>query len=306
MIIVYNTDSWAMKVLILSGKDKIRTAERIAGICAAVGAMPSIYGDTGNCKKGLYSCLENSDLILIVWNDESMQKHDITFSTGYCVGKGKSFVLYSENIQTVPLCNGKAVLLSKREELKAFLIEEVNKKTRQKKIEHAKSRILEMGFNIDIRDLIEVVSEGETRIVEQFLKAGFSVDSCDSSGVSLLNIAVRKGHVQVASLLIDNGANINAVSGDRCNTPVMDAAAEGNSEILAKLINAGAVLDLKSKSGQTALVLAVGRQAEDTALALIETGADIDIKDDLGMTAQRYAELFKLKRVLLLMDKDNR
>ncbi len=35
-------------------------------------------------------------------------------------------------------------------------------------------------------------------------------------------------------------------------------------------------------------------------------GFNIDIKDNPGMTAQKYAELFKLKRVLLLMDKDNR
>ena len=86
----------------------------------------------------------------------------------------------------------------------------------------------------------------------------------------------------------------------------MDAAAEGNTEILTRLIADGARLNVKSKSGQTALILAVGRQAEDTALTLIESGADIDIKDDLGMSAKKYAELFKLERVLSLMDKGNK
>ena len=66
---------------------------------------------------------------------------------------------------------------------------------------------------------------------------------------------------------------------------------------------AGAKLDVRSKSGQTALILAVGRQTEDIALVLIESGADIHIKDDLGMTAKKYAELFKLQHVLSFIDK---
>ena len=298
-----NADGCPMKVLILSSPEKMKTAEKIKVLCSSLGSDPLIYGDNTDCERGLFSCLDKNDLILIIWDDELLQKHEIAFSTGYCVGRRKPFILYRENKQGIPLCNGKAVVLLKEEELRAFIAEEVKKNKRQKNIKVAKSRILKMGLEIGIRDLIEAVSEGETIAVEQFLKAGFSSDSCDKNGVFLLNIAVRKGHINIASLLIDNGANINRVSGDRGNTPIMDAAAEGHIEILAKLINFGAELNLKSKSGQTALVLAVGSKDEDAALILIECGADIDIKDDLGMTVKKYAELFGLKRVLSLMDK---
>lgn len=246
-----------MKVLILSSYDEIRTAESIAAVCTSFWTEPAIYGDSGSCNGGLYSCLESNDLVLIIWDDEMIQKHEITFSTGYCVGKDKPFVLYKDNKQVPPLCNGKAIIFLKRADLKAFILEEVKKDKKQKRKEVAKSRILEMGFEIDIRDFVEVVSEGETMV------------------------AVRKGHVQIATLLIDNGADINTVSGDRGNTPVMDAAAEIHFEILTRLVNAGAMLDIKSKSGQTALVLAVGRQDEDAAL-------------------------FKLDRVLSLLGKDNK
>ena len=126
------------------------------------------------------------------------------------------------------------------------------------------------------------------------------------NGVSLLNIAIRNGHIKIASILLELGANVNSISGDRGNTPLMDAAAEANIEIMRKLIKAGADLNLKSKSGQTALVLSVGRQAEEAAVLLIKAGADINIKDDLGMSARKYAELFKLNQILLLMDEDNK
>ena len=293
-----------MKVLILFSPDEIRTAERVAAVCRACGSEPFSFGDNGSCKSGLYSCLKSNDLILIIWDDESIQKHEITFSAGYCVGKDKPFVLYRKDKQAPPLCNGKAIVVSKEEELKVYITSEVKKNKRLRKIEAAKSSIAKMGFDFCIRDLVEVISKGEIIAVEQFLIAGFSSDICDKNGVSLLNIAIRKGQAKIASILMDNGADINKVSRDRGNTPVMDAAAKGNAEILTRLIAAGANLDIKSKSGQTALVLAVGRQAEDTALALIDSGADIDIEDDLGMTAKKYAELFKLERVLLsLMDK---
>ena len=292
-----------MKILIFSSPEKMKTAEKIKVLCRSFGSDPLIYGDNTDCESGLFSCLDKNDIILIIWDDGLLQKHEIAFSTGYCVGRGKPFVLYRENKQAIPWCNGKAVVISKEEELRVFIIGEVEKNKRQRIIEAAKSRILEMGLEFNFRDFVEVVSNGKIMAVEQFVKAGFPTNSCDKNGVFLLNIAVRNGHLKTTSILINNGADINSISGDRGNTPVMDAAAEGYTEILNKLIDSGAELDFESKSGQTALVLAVGRQAEDAALALIESGADADIEDDLGMSARKYAELFKLERVLSLMDK---
>lgn len=291
-----------MKVLIIFSPDEIETAESVSAMCTASGAEYFTYRRNGSCKNGLYTCLESNDLVLIIWNDKLLKKHEIAFSTGYCVGKGKTFILYRDSDHVPPQCNGMAVIISKKEDLKKFIIQAVEKNTKSREIEAAKSSIAEMGLEFNIRDLVEVISEGEILAVEKYIVAGFSSDSCDKNGVSLLNIAVRRGHVKIASILIDNGADINIVSGDRGNTPVMDAAAVGNAEILTRLIDAGAKLDIRSKSGQTALVLAVGCQAEDTAVILIESGSDINIEDDLGMTAKKYAGLFKLERVLSLMD----
>ena len=201
-----------MKVLILSSPDEIKTAKRVATVCIASGAEPFSYGDNGSCRSGLYSCLESNDLILIIWDDESIQKHEITFSTGYCVGKGKPFVLYRENKKAPPLCNGKAIVVSKKEVLKVFITGEVKKNKKQRSIEAAKSKILEMELEFSIRDFVEVVSTGEILAVAQFVKAGFSTNNCDKNRVSLLNIAVRNGHLKTASILIDNGADINSVT----------------------------------------------------------------------------------------------
>jgi len=292
-----------MKVLIFSSIKNVQKAEQIKALCSKLGSKPSIYSKNILSESGLASSLDQNDIIIIIWDSESINSPEILFSTGYYVGLKKTFVIFGNKKENIPHCNGKAVFISSQDNLSKYISEEIVRINNLKSEEDAKIKIRDMGFELSNRDLFEIVSEGGNLALEQFLNAGFSSNSCDKAGVSLLNIAIRKGHVNIASILLDKGANINSISGDRGNTPIMDAAAESHIEILMKLIKAGADLDLKSKSGQTALVLSVGRQAEDSAIALIESGADITIKDDLGMSARKYAELFKLEKVLMAMNK---
>ncbi|MEA1911876.1 MAG: ankyrin repeat domain-containing protein [Spirochaetota bacterium] len=295
-----------MKVLILTSSEKTKKAEEIKVLCHKMGVDSLIYGRNNNSKTGLSSHLDKNDLIIVIWDKNSIHNPAVIFSTGYCIGINRLFIIFGNGKADIPHCNGKAVLISNKEELKIYITAEIIKIKNEKNIEDAKANILEMGFELIIRDLVDVVSEGEILVFEQFLKAGFLPDSLDKNGVSLLNIAIRKGHAKIATILLEQGADVNSISGDRGNTPLMDAAAEVNIEIMKKLIKAGADLDLKSKSGQTALVLSVGRQAEESAVLLIKSGADISIKDDLGMSARKYAELFKLNTILLLMDEKDK
>jgi len=295
-----------MKVLILTSSEKIKKAEEIKVLCHKLGSESSIYGGNSNLETGLSSLLDKNDLILIIWDNNSIHNSEIIFSTGYCVGMNRPFAIFGTGKEDIPHCNGKAVIFSGQEELKIYITAEIEKNRNKKSVEDAKANILEMGFELIVRDLVAAISEGETLVFEQFMKAGFLPDSLDKNGVSLLNIAIRKGYIKIATILLELGADVNSISGDRGNTPLMDAAAEANIEIMSKLIKAGADLDLKSKSGQTALVLAVGRQAEGAAVLLVKSGANISIKDDLGMSARKYAELFKLNNILLLMDEENK
>ncbi len=291
-----------MKVLILS--DTESGVNKIELMCRENGAVPSVYGKYSNKKKGLTTSLEQNDLILIIWDTDTKNNYEVIFSTGFCIGHGKPFVFYDNTFGAhSPSCNGNGVVVSGIDELGYFIRKEKERYNIQKTVNEAKEKIVDMGLDLTVRDMVETVSEGESIVFEEFLKAGFSADSYDKNSVSLLNLAIRLGHKNIAAKLIDKGADINTISGDRGNTPLMDAAAEADIEILKKLIDAGAELNLKSKSGQTALVLAVGRQAENAAIALISAGADINIKDDLGMSAKKYAELFKLDNVLELINK---
>ena len=68
------------------------------------------------------------------------------------------------------------------------------------------------------------------------------------------------------------------------HTGLQIAAANGNLQIAAILIKAGANLDLKDKLGNTALHLAVDRNQVEMAQLLIDVGASLDVDNRNGMT----------------------
>jgi ankyrin repeat protein len=68
------------------------------------------------------------------------------------------------------------------------------------------------------------------------------------------------------------------------------------------LVKAGIDVNLRSKDGQTALIVAVGAGEEKMAEALLKAGADPDISDSLGASARKYAVLFHRSSMLALFE----
>lgn len=159
----------------------------------------------------------------------------------------------------------------------------------------AKSKLMERGVEVSNSAFLEAVEKGDLGSCELFLQAGFSPDLTNKKGVSILCQAVRSAHLGVVRLLLEKGADINLRSRDRDNSPVMDAAAEGLIDIVRELIARGADLGSVSRNGQNALVLAIGKGAQDVAGLLLEAGGDPFVVDKLGMNAVQYAQLLGRK-----------
>jgi hypothetical protein len=155
----------------------------------------------------------------------------------------------------------------------------------------AKGKLVERGLEVTNSVFIEAVEKGDQASCDLFLQAGFSPDLTNKKGVSILCLAVRAAHLGVVRLLLDGGADVNLRSRDRDNSPLMDAAAEGLTDIVRELLARGADLAGLSRNGQSALVLAIGKGAQDVALILLEAGADPFVADKLGMNACQYAQL---------------
>ncbi|WP_053228055.1 ankyrin repeat domain-containing protein [Spirochaeta cellobiosiphila] len=164
------------------------------------------------------------------------------------------------------------------------------------------NRLHDLGIEVSSYSLFEAVASGNLAVVEAFLEAGFSENTKNTKGVFLVNEAVRKGHYQLVEFLLNRGCKLNQPSEDRSNTPVMDAAAENQIDILELLLSWGAEVDHVSKNGQSALMLAIGQGHYDIAKKLIDAGANYLLKDKLGMDALTYCKLFKHDEILKYLD----
>ncbi|MBN2874135.1 MAG: ankyrin repeat domain-containing protein [Spirochaetales bacterium] len=161
----------------------------------------------------------------------------------------------------------------------------------------AKAMLLELGISWHAESFAQCVREGDTKAVELFVASGFPPELRDKTGVPMLCLAARCRHRSIVELLLSLGADIDAQSDDRGYTPLMDAAQQGDMAMLDYLLGKGAQTNVRSKDGQTALILAVGRNDEEMVSRLLEYGADPDIADKLGLSARKYASLFKNPRI---------
>lgn len=170
------------------------------------------------------------------------------------------------------------------------------------KIIKARETLLQMGIPVTGESLANCVGEGGAEEVSLFLAAGFSPDTRNKAGVPLLNIAARRGNAEILALLIESGAHLDLQSDDRGTSALLDSVMGKHYALTVELIKAGASLDIKSKSGQTALVVAVGAGDENATEALMKAGANPDIADSMGVSARSYANLFKKSSITALFD----
>ena len=140
---------------------------------------------------------------------------------------------------------------------------------------------------LDARDesgktaLIWASEKGHNFIIEMLLEKGADLDA-----LSLL-VAAESGHRQVVELLLDKGANVAANPGGE--SALHKATKNGHNGIVQVLLRGGADLEAKNIDGSTALILAAANGHGEVIRTLLNAGADTEMKDNTGMTPLLWA-----------------
>ena len=155
------------------------------------------------------------------------------------------------------------------------------------------------GRKPDGQDIIDAILDedngaleiGEAaKAVERLLAGGADPNFADAAGRTPLHWAAKFGDSKVITLLIDAGANIEAISEHDGTTPLQAAVEDGKIDKAKLLLARGADLDARGRIGWTALHCAVARRQVATVKELLELGADPYAKDEDGNTPSAYIE----------------
>jgi ankyrin repeat protein len=152
--------------------------------------------------------------------------------------------------------------------------------------------------------LMLAARSGSTPIARMLIEHGVDVGARETwRGQSALSWAADARSPEIVDLLIENGADVDyraelidwpsqITAEPRAQyrpvgglTPLLYAARSGCSDCVRSIVAAGADIDRPTPEGMTPLMLAIDNEALDTAMLLLELGANPHLWDWYGRTA---------------------
>jgi ankyrin repeat protein len=142
-------------------------------------------------------------------------------------------------------------------------------------------------------EFVKTCCSGDVRAVETAIRYGVDVKNPSYGGAALIELA-RNGNLKVVDLLIQYGADANARVVDYGKTwmPLLNAIWCDNFQMVSKLIEGGADVNVKLENGSTPLLWLTMRVSNNIKKnmvkmisLLLKNGADVNATNERGETA---------------------
>ena len=124
------------------------------------------------------------------------------------------------------------------------------------------------------RNLLKAAGKGDVKQGMQLIQNGANIDAISEDGESALTRAIARRHINFVKLLLDNGATTDR-SGPLVEKPLHVAVQTGNVKIVELILDAGADIDEMTASGSVLNMAIKGGREEITTL-LLSRDADIN------------------------------
>ncbi len=134
------------------------------------------------------------------------------------------------------------------------------------------------------------VSDGNTEIARILVNHGANLEAAsEQQGARPLHLAAQFGHVPMLALLLDRGAEIEAFD-DLQRTPLLRAAIQGHAKAAQLLLDRGAAVDGRDGiKERTPLMMASYFGRLELVRLMIDHGGDINATDSFGETSLHFA-----------------
>ncbi|PUE63264.1 hypothetical protein B9Z45_00905 [Limnohabitans sp. 2KL-17] len=102
---------------------------------------------------------------------------------------------------------------------------------------------------------------------------------------SVLMLAALKGYLPLVKKLVEHDADVNKTGW----TPLHYAASGGHVAVIELLLENSAYIDAESPNGTTPLMMAAMYGSPEAVKVLIQAGADLTVKNQIGLSALDFA-----------------
>ena len=134
--------------------------------------------------------------------------------------------------------------------------------------------------------LVQALRDDSPKVAAALLAhPGIKVDGTTEAGETPLMMAAILGKLEWMQKLLDRGAQIERAGW----TPLHYAASGPEPKAVALLLDRGAAIDAPSPNRSTPVMMAARYGSEDAALMLAARGANLALRNDVGMTAADFA-----------------
>jgi ankyrin repeat protein len=149
----------------------------------------------------------------------------------------------------------------------------------------AVSLIVSAGaFAAATSDVADAAMHGDKSAVQKLVQHKTDVNASQIDGTTALHWAVQSNDLQLADLLLRNGAKASTANQTGA-TPLLLATQNGNAAMIERLVTAGADPNVSlTKTGDTALMIAARSGKSDAVKALLDHGAKINTAETWGGT----------------------
>ncbi|EQC46017.1 ankyrin repeat domain-containing protein [Bacteriovorax sp. Seq25_V] len=153
------------------------------------------------------------------------------------------------------------------------------------------------GMNI----LMLAIEANRDDLFEKYLDHFKDLEYKNNFGATALVLASSGGDINFVKNLLNKGADPNVEFNRAKFTLLMDAAMEGNTELIRLLLAKGARVNDIDNTGMTALLYASREGHTEVVRILIENNADKSVQNKKKMKAIDYAYLYKFDEIISIL-----
>lgn len=136
----------------------------------------------------------------------------------------------------------------------------------------------------------DAAMRGDLERVRSLLRDGADVNASQGDGMTALHWAAELDHADLANLLIFGGAHLESTTRLGAFTPLLVASRAGSAQVIGALLDAGASIEARTTTGETALHFAAASGSVAATGLLLERGADVNaVEATKGQTPLMFA-----------------